>query len=116
MGQDTDPPPLDEVDELSEYWTENTTISVSRHTKARLDEHRDGRPWDTYLEQLRREHADPITINGVQEMADILVDELAAEAGGPQVDDSDIARAVVRQFDYAELANAVADELEARQR
>ena len=45
-----------------------------------------------------------------------LVDELAAEAGGPQVDDSDIARAVVRQFDYAELANAVADELEARQR
>ena len=51
-----------------------------------------------------------------EDVAAELVDELAAEAGGPQVDDSDIARAVVRQFDYAELANAVADELEARQR
>jgi hypothetical protein len=47
-------------------------------------------------------------------MAEFLVDELGSTAGGPGVDDSEIANAVVRQFDYAELANAVANELEAR--
>lgn len=112
-----DAPPLDaDPDDVGEYWTENTTITISRLTKARLDEYRDGRSWDYFLEQLRREHADPITINDVSELADILVDELGAAAGGPQVDDSEIAAAVVRQFDYVELASAVADELEGRMR
>jgi len=52
----------------------------------------------------------------VEDLADFLVDELGAAAGGPQVDDSEIARDVVRQFDYAELATRVADELEGRMR
>jgi lipid II:glycine glycyltransferase (peptidoglycan interpeptide bridge formation enzyme) len=47
---------------------------------------------------------------------DELIDKLAAEAGGAGVDDSEIARSVVRQFDYAALSDAVADELEGRMR
>ena len=93
-----------------------TTITVREETKERLDAHREGQQWDAYLEQLRREHADPVTINDVQELADRLVDELGAAAGGPEVDDSRIAADVVRQFDYAELANQVADEIEGRMR
>jgi len=38
-----------------------------------------------------------------------IVDELAHEAGGPEVDDEEIANAVVRQFDYAALADTVAE-------
>jgi predicted DNA-binding protein len=46
-----------------------------------------------------------------------LVDAIAAEADGQgRVDDSELAREVARQLDYGELANAVADELEARRR
>ena len=47
---------------------------------------------------------------------DELIDELGAKAGGPHVDDSQIAREVVAQFDYAALAKATADELETRLR
>lgn len=53
-----------------------TTITVPVDVKESLDEHRDGRPWGTYLEQLRREHADPLTINDVQELARLLSEEL----------------------------------------
>jgi hypothetical protein len=46
-----------------------------------------------------------------------LIDTIAAEADGQgRVDDSELAREVARQMDYGELANAVADELEARRR
>jgi hypothetical protein len=46
-----------------------------------------------------------------------LIDAIAAEADGQgRVDDSELAREVARQLDYGELANAVADELEARRR
>lgn len=77
MAQDRTPPALDEVEELDDYWTENTTISVQRITKQRLDEHRDGRNWDVFLEQLRREHADPITYNDVSDIADELKNQLS---------------------------------------
>lgn len=86
-------PSLTDGDELDDYWTEKTTISVSRITKQKLDEHRDGRPWDTYLEQLRREHADPLTINDVNELADNLEDalNLASMVSDPGVDNDAIA-------------------------
>jgi hypothetical protein len=75
--------------------------------KAQKDEH--GRTWG---EQLVCDN--PTTTEVVD--VDALIDELGAQAGGPQVDDTDIAREVVRQFDYAELAKAVGDELEGRLR
>lgn len=93
-----------------------TTITVREQTKERLDEHRDGQKWDEYLEMLRREHADPITVNDVEELADLLVDTIGAEAGGPAVDDSEIAREVARQLDYTALADKVADEVVGRLR
>lgn len=46
-----------------------------------------------------------------------LVNAIAAEADGRgRVDDDELARAVARKIDYAELANAVASELETRLR
>lgn len=86
-------PRLDDGEELDEYYTEQTTITVNRITKMRLDEHRDGRPWDTYLEQLRREHADPLTINDVNELADSLEAslDLASMVADPGVDNDTIA-------------------------
>lgn len=112
MG-DTDPPPLDEIPEdgdLPSYWAEDTTITVRRATKQRLDAHRDDRPWDVYLEQLRREHADPLTLNGVLEIADHVSDEVDAS-----VDADELALAVC---DYLmgeyQLADRVADEVETR--
>ena len=81
-----------------------TTIRVTEAAKQAAEEtKRDDETWNDYIRRCTENPPE------VRELVD-------AEAGGPQVDDSDIARAVVRQFDYAELANAVADELEARQR
>lgn len=53
-----------------------TTITVREETKERLDEHRDGKKWDAYLEELRREHADPLTLNDAEEIADYLAKRL----------------------------------------
>lgn len=79
MG-DEQPPSLEELgddpDEIGEYWSERTTITVRRYTKERLDAHREGRPWDEYLELLRREHADPITFNDVESIADALKEQI----------------------------------------
>lgn len=75
-----DVPSLDELgdtDDLPEYWTESTTITVDRWVKESLDRYREGRPWNQFLEQLRREHADPITFNDVDEIAEQLKNELS---------------------------------------
>jgi len=83
-------PSLEELgdgEELPEWWRKDTTITVTRFTKQRLNTHRDGRPWDVYLEKLRREHADPITYNGVEEIAEQLKNELSmANEPGVEVD------------------------------
>jgi len=50
------------------------------------------------------------------ELVDRIIDTIGAEVGGPRVDDSEIAREVSRQIDYAELSKRVADELEGRMR
>lgn len=53
-----------------------TTIPVREETKERLNAERDGRPWDQYLESLRRESADPLTLATVDEIADALAERL----------------------------------------
>jgi len=78
MGENN-PPSLEELgdgDELPNHWQEETTITVTRYTKARLDENRDGVPWDTYLETLRREHADPLTLSDADDVAREVVERL----------------------------------------
>lgn len=107
---DRELPALDDVEELDDYWTENTTITVRRITKKQLDEYRDERPWDVFLEQLRREHADPITLNDAQAIADRVAEDIDGD-----VDAGEVALAVA---DYLmteyDLAGKVADELEGR--
>ena len=75
--------------------------------KAQKEEH--NRTWG---EQLVCDN--PTTTEVID--VDALIDDLGAQAGGPQVDDSKLAREVSRQIDYAQLANAVADEVEGRLR
>jgi len=69
--------------------TEYTTITVPATVKDQLDEHRKGRPWAVYLEQLRREHADPLTFNDAQSIADHVAKEV-----GSDVDEGELALAV----------------------
>lgn len=49
-----------------------TTITVPKPVKEDLDSHRDGRSWGSYLETLRREHADPLTMNDAEQLAEYL--------------------------------------------
>jgi len=51
-----------------------------------------------------------------EDLATDILDTIGAEVGGPAVDDSEIAREVARQIDYAQLAGEVAKELEGRMR
>jgi len=83
MGEREDPPTLEELAENPDHnwWSEDTTITVSKATKRQLDAHRDGRPWNQYLEQLRREHADPLTLNSVDEIADRLESQMDTSGG-----------------------------------
>lgn len=84
------------------------TIRIPRDEFEKHNDRRkaNGQTWVEYLNGTAPERID----------ADALIDELGAAAGGPQVDDSEIAAAVVRQFDYAELSKRVADELQGRMR
>jgi hypothetical protein len=52
---------------------------VPESVKDDLDEHREERPWGSYLEQLRREHADPLTFNEAQEIADVVAESIETE-------------------------------------
>lgn len=72
----------------SESETKYTTITVTDRVKEDLDTHRDGRPWSVYLEQLRQEHADPITLNDAEEIADKVAQSV--ESG---VDENELALA-----------------------
>lgn len=77
-----------------------------------------GVSWSDYLEALH-EDAEFIVVNGdipPEQFVKELIDVLGAEVGGPQVDDSELAREVARRIDYAELANRTADELQGRMR
>jgi hypothetical protein len=102
------------------------TVKVPREDKAKADDYRpEGSTFGDCLvagaDRLNGTQATDMSHRVGNEMdagdlAAYLVDELGAAAGGPQVDDSDIAADVVRQFDYAELASRVADEIEGRMR
>lgn len=81
MPEDTGLPPLDaDPDEWDEKWNEKTTITVDRWVKAHLDHGRDGQPWNEYLEMLRRQKADPVTLSDAQAIAEYLTAEI--EVGG----------------------------------
>lgn len=62
-----------------------------------------GLDWEDYIEG----NAPDI----VDELPTDIVDEIGAKAGGPHVDDSEIAREVARQLDYDHLAQLVAEKV-----
>lgn len=120
MGTDDDPPALDEFDTFDaedNYWLEDTTITVPRIVKASLDEHRDGQNWANYLESLRREHADPLTLNDAEAIAEHLEDALdtasmAADPGATEDAIDDLTREVRKAQELAEQARDAAQRVE----
>lgn len=47
----------------------------------------------------------------VDELATRIVDQIGSDVGGPQVDDSEIAREVAAQLDYVNLAEKTAEQV-----
>jgi len=103
-----------------------TSVSVPDNDYAQADDYKpDAVTWGDVLvagaERLN-DHLDsdpPIPHDtSVEALAERIVDQIGADVGGPQVDDSEIARSVARELDYAHLADSVAEkvvsELEAR--
>jgi hypothetical protein len=79
---DDEPPSLAEFREFNageNYWTETTTISVPRYVKASLEAHKDSdEGWGEFLERLRQHHADPLTMNDAEAIAEYVGDRLEA--------------------------------------
>jgi ABC-type phosphate transport system ATPase subunit len=111
------------TDDGAKEWV---TVKVPREDKEKADEYRpDGSTFGDCLvagaERLN-DHLDSDPPVGAdypdpEEYAREVVDAVAAEADGQgRVDSDDLADAVARRLDYAELANRVADELEGRMR
>jgi len=96
-----------------------TSIPCRSTTHERLDELRGDRyeSWDAFLNHMADVWEDGGRIVS-EEAAHELMEEIAvaAEPEGGMVDDTELAREVSRQVDYAELATKVADELEGRMR
>lgn len=103
-----------------------TTISVSKVTKAKFDELRPAgaASADEFLATLIEyyetgdapEYAEGriLTENEVDEVITEISERVEPEQG--YIDDDKIARAVAAKIDYAQLANAVAGEVEGRMR
>lgn len=102
------------------------TVKVPAEDKERADDYRpDGSTFgDCLVAGAERLNDNLDTDTGrftddavdVDAIAERVVDTIGAAVGGPQIDDTELAREVSRQVDYAELATKVADELEGRMR
>lgn len=92
------------------------TIKLPREAYERHNDRRQemGLTWQEYVDGEAPEAAEVSLSDGdIQE----IINRIAATADGEgRVDSDALAREVARQLDYSELANQVADELEARRR
>lgn len=90
--------------------TEHTTIQI---TKAQADELQARRTHDdeSYKSVIARLLEGDSSAIDADELAGRIVDQIGATAGGPQVDDSEIAREVARQLDYAHIATKVSGQV-----
>lgn len=86
--------------------TEHTTIQI---TKAQADELQGRKTHDdeSYKSVIARLLDGDSSAIESDELAAQIVDQIGATAGGPQVDDSEIAREVARQLDYTAIADKV---------
>lgn len=98
--------PREDKEKAKEYRPEGATFGDCLRAGAeRLNDHLDSDPL------VGADYPDP------EEYAREVVDAVAVEADGQgRVDSDDLSDAVARKLDYAQLATAVADELEARRR
>lgn len=78
---------------------EYTTITVPKGVKEDLDEQRGATPWGAFLEELRQEHADPITLNDAQAIAEEVTENIAA--GGVKVNAGEIAERIKDELSMA---------------
>jgi predicted DsbA family dithiol-disulfide isomerase len=92
--------------------TETTTIEVRTNQAEQLREiQRQNGNYKTAIDRLLETWwGESETINA-DDLAARIVDHIGADVGGPQVDDSEIAREVAQQIDYAHLADKVSEQV-----
>jgi len=100
---------------------DTTTIQITTEQRDELDKLKDheNEPYKSVLQGLitnRKANgggtgdtpeSDAVDVD-VDNLATRIVDEIGAGVGGPQVDDSEIAREVAAQLDYVDLAEKTA--------
>jgi len=104
---------LRQLEAQADEWPGEATLKPARPLFELLREEKEaaGQEWNEYLAALYLD-APPAT---PAFDADAIADAVAAQvdaSGDVHVDTDDLAAAVVRQFDYAELARKTADEIE----
>jgi len=92
--------------------TETTTIEIRRDQAEQLREiQRQNGNYKTAIDELLEDNgneSEPIDPN---DLAARIVDQIGADVAWPQVDDSEIARAVAQELDYAHLASKVSEQV-----
>lgn len=90
--------------------TEHTTIQI---TKAQANELQGRKTHDdeSYKSVIARLLGGDSSAIDSEELAGRIVDKIGATAGGPEVDDSEIARQVARQLDYTAIADKVSEQV-----
>jgi len=93
--------------------TDHTTIQITTEQAAELAARRtyDDEPYKSVIARLLDDEDANNSAIDESELAALIVDQIGAEAGGPRVDDSDLAREVARQMDYVAIADSVAEQV-----
>jgi hypothetical protein len=84
------------------------TIKIPREEYERHNKRRKelAESWAAYIDGQS-----PDLPNDAEDVATRIVEQIGADVGGPQVDDTEIARAVARELDYAHLADKVSEQV-----
>ena len=93
------------------YQSLNVNDDTHERMKAYRDDHGHNGMDEAVSELLDKVEGEPEPITLDEATIEQLVDELGAAVGGPAVDDSNLAREVAAQIDYAELARKTADNI-----
>jgi hypothetical protein len=93
--------------------TDRTSVALPDPLADDLKSHkREDQTWPAFVREdvLSALEGETDTVNA-DDLAARIVDQLGADVGGAQVDDSEIARAVARELDYAHLADRVSEQV-----
>jgi len=89
---------------MAEEGSGYTTITVPREVKEALNEERNEQPWGAFLEQLRQQYADPISLNDTSEIATAVENALS---DGEIVNPEEIAELVANEIGVRPNDNGV---------